>query len=37
MNVNLVQPDPRLFEIPAGFKEEGASTPRPAGSPAKKK
>ena len=37
MNVNLVQPDPRLFEIPAGFKEEGASTPKPAGSPANKK
>lgn len=34
MNVSLVRPDPKLFDIPAGFKEEGA--PKSA-APAKKK
>jgi len=40
LNVKLVSPDPRLFDIPAGFKEEGAPTPKPtapAAPPAKKK
>jgi hypothetical protein len=36
MNVNLVKPDPKLFDIPAGFKEEGASAPKSA-APATKK
>ena len=36
MNVSLVKPDPRLFDIPAGYKEEGGSAPKPA-APAKKK
>lgn len=29
-NVGLVKPDPRLFEIPAGFKEEGGAAPKAA-------
>jgi hypothetical protein len=37
MNVKLAMPDPRLFEIPAGFKEEGASTPKPSAPSPKKK
>jgi len=37
MKVNLAMPDPRLFDIPAGYKEEGASVPKPTGPPAKKK
>ena len=37
MNVNLVKPDPRLFDIPAGYKEEGVNAPKPAAPPAKKK
>jgi len=40
MNVNLVKPDPRIFDIPAGYKEEGAPAPKPAAPaapPAKKK
>jgi hypothetical protein len=36
MNVNLVKPDPKLFDIPAGFKEEGAPAPK-AAAPATKK
>jgi hypothetical protein len=35
INVNLAKPDPKLFDIPAGFKEEGA--PKQAAPPAKKK
>ena len=30
MNVKLVTPDPQLFEIPAGFKEEGTPAPKAA-------
>jgi hypothetical protein len=42
MNVNLAKPDPRLFDIPAGFKDEGAGVPKPSApagnnSPATKK
>jgi hypothetical protein len=36
MNVNLANPDPKLFDIPAGFKEEGGA-PKQAAPPAKKK
>ena len=36
VNVKLVKPDPRLFDIPAGFKEESSASGR-AASPAKKK
>ncbi|HWC60829.1 MAG TPA: hypothetical protein VHC44_14130 [Verrucomicrobiae bacterium] len=36
MNVKLGKPDPRLFDIPAGFKEEGGA-PAKTAPPAKKK
>ena len=35
INVNLAKPDPRLFDIPAGFKDEGSAAAKTA--PAKKK
>jgi len=37
MNVNLVKPDPKLFDIPAGYKEEGAPAPKAAAPAPKKK
>jgi len=37
MNVKLAMPDPRIFDIPAGYKEEGVNAPKPAAPPAKKK
>ena len=36
-NVGLVKPDPKLFDIPAGFKEEGAAAAKSTAPPAKKK
>jgi hypothetical protein len=36
MNVKLVTPDPQLFEIPAGFKDESTPAPKTA-APAQKK
>ena len=37
MNVKLAMPDPRIFDIPAGYKEEGGSAPKPTAPAAKKK
>lgn len=36
MNVKLAIPDPHIFDIPAGFKEEGVAVAKP-GTPPKKK
>jgi hypothetical protein len=37
MNISLVKPDPKLFDIPAGFKEEGGAAPKSPAPAAKKK
>jgi len=37
MNISLVKPDSKLFDIPAGFKEEGGAAPKSPAPAAKKK
>lgn len=37
MNVKLVTTDPRIFDIPAGYKEEGGGAPKPTAPPTKKR